>query len=67
MKSDKEKPLMDEETLRRYWQSSPKAKLEWLEEAHQLTQKVMTPQKLKIREKIRNSKLKNGKLTDQIR
>ncbi len=66
MKPDEEKPLMDEETLRLYWQSSPKAKLEWLEEARQFTQKVMTPKKLKIRNKIRNSKQKNGKLTDQI-
>ena len=42
-----------EEQLKTYMKSSTKFKLQWLEEIHNLTFKVLTPKEIEIRNKIR--------------
>lgn len=49
-----EAPL-DEETLRRYRNSSTRAKLEWLEEINELTEKTLTPEREARRQRLREN------------
>lgn len=46
---------VDEETLRRYRNSSAKEKLEWLEEVNELTEKTLTPEREARRNRLRGS------------
>lgn len=43
---------LDEETLRRYRNSSAKEKLDWLEEVNELTEKTLTPERTARRKRL---------------
>ena len=49
-------PMVDDRTLREYWESSAEAKLNWLEDINRLNEKVLTPRKRAIRERLRQEK-----------
>lgn len=44
---------LEEETLRRYRDSTAREKLEWLEEVNELTEKTLTPERKARRERLR--------------